>query len=480
MKLNNSYQTLPADFYRKELPDKIAKPQLLQFNQQLASELGFTKNYSDNELAQIFCGNELLANSKPIATAYAGHQFGQLVPQLGDGRAVLLGNLSNKKGKSFELQLKGSGRTTFSRSGDGKCPLGAAIKEYIFSEALHYLKVPTTRALALVNINEAIRRETFLPAAIVTRVATSHIRVGTFEYFAYRQDTKNLKILADYTINLLYPECTKYQNPYLQLLKKTLHAQAKLVSKWQALGFIHGVMNTDNTSLAAETIDYGPAAFMDQFNTDQVFSYIDQYGRYRYSNQPEIILWNLGKFAESLLPLLNDNMDKAITLAEKTINKFPQIFMKYYVPEMCQKLGIFNASKADLKLVQEFLAILEKEQLDFTNSFRNLSKILLDKAAQKPSKTMQDWQKKWLERLTQEIAAKEEIAKKLEKINPILIPRNHYIEHITQQAMFRQNYQPLNEFLELIKRPFNENTAAAKYYQAPTTQQKVPHTFCGT
>ena len=334
MQFDNSYHLLPADFYKAQLPDKIKTPKLRVFNKKLAGTLSLELDLSEEELAKIFSGNKLLKGSKPIALAYAGHQFGHFVPSLGDGRAVLLGEVFDKKKQRFDVQLKGSGKTFFSRRGDGLYPLGPAIREYIVSEAMHYLKVPTSRSLALITTGEFVQRETLMPGAIFTRVAQSHIRIGTFEYFAARGDYKNLKILADYSIDRHYPICKNHKKPYLSFFRKTLQNQAKLVSSWLSIGFIHGVMNTDNTAISGQTLDFGPCAFIDKYQKNAVFSFIDKNGRYSFTNQRDIILWNLVKLAETLLPLINKDTKQAIAIVTKELNSFNKYFDQCYLKKM--------------------------------------------------------------------------------------------------------------------------------------------------
>jgi uncharacterized protein YdiU (UPF0061 family) len=481
LKISNSYYDLGDDFYKKQNPDQVNNPKLVIFNKKLAKDLNFTLSDDQRDLAEIFSGNKLLPNSKPISLAYAGHQFGHFVLQLGDGRAVLLGEVRDKNNNLFDIQLKGSGRTFFSRSGDGKCPLDAVIREYAVSEAIYHLKIATTRSLAIVVLDEFIQRENLTPAAIVTRIAKSHIRIGTFQYFAARGDIKNLKILADYAINRHYPKSIDQKNPYLSLFTSVMKAQADLVSSWMSAGFIHGVMNSDNVTISGQTIDYGPCAFMDEYESDKVFSFIDKRGRYRFSNQNKIILWNLVKFAEAILPLIDSDIKKAIKIVEKELRKFPNLFEQIYFKKMAKKIGIFDFKEEDKTLIENFLNILENNQIDFTNGFRILSKILLGQEDfyVKNDKYC-DWYKIWIERLKDQKITYEEIAKKMDKINPILIPRNHIIAEIIHKSVIENDYNELKEFLEAIKNPFTENKKYQKYYSPPKEGQRVGNTFCGT
>ena len=480
MQLNNSYYNLGADFYKQQPRSQVKDFELIIYNHKLAEELQL--NLANDNLANIFSGNQLLPNSKPIATVYAGHQFGRFVPQLGDGRATLLGELKYKN-QLVDIQLKGAGKTFFSRNGDGKYPLDAAIKEYIFSEAMHYLKVPTTRALALVRLDEFIQREELMPASIMTRVASSHIRVGTFEYFAAKGDIKNLKILADYAIQRHFPEYLTQDNPYICLLKKVIELQANLISSWISLGFIHGVMNTDNTSISGQTIDYGPCAFMDEYESDKCFSYIDTIGRYSFSNQKNIIFWNLIKFAEAILPLIDPDIKTAEVMVEEELKAFPALLDELYFTKMLSKIGIFNFnnSQEDKNLITTFLNILEKNKIDFTNGFRVLSKVLVKEAVfYTQDQEYLDWHTNLLQRLAEQKKDFNNVAEEMNKINPILIPRNHIVADIIFKAVRENNYTELKLFLSAIEKPFTENKEYQKYYVTPAEDERVIYTFCGT
>jgi uncharacterized protein YdiU (UPF0061 family) len=483
MKLTNSYYKLGNAFYKKQLPEKALNPELILFNKKLATNLDLDLANNINDITNIFSGNKLPKSAKPISLYYAGHQFGHFVNQLGDGRAILLGEVKDKKNILYDIQLKGSGKTFFSRGGDGKCPLNAAIKEYIISEAMHYLKIPTTRSLSLIKTQDLIIRDQITSAAIITRVAKSHIRIGTFEYFACKKDFKNLQILANYTINRHYNKCLNHKNKYLSLLKSIIKSQANLISSWMTIGFIHGVMNTDNISISGQTIDYGPCAFMDQYNSKEVFSYIDKNGRYNFSNQKNIILWNLTQFASAILPLIDNDINIAIKLAEIEINKFSQIFDNFYYTKMLKKIGIFNYNKSiqDQALIVDFLNILEINNLDFTNNFRNLSNILLQKSTFiNIDNLWLDWQQRWQKRLKKQKLSQIEIANKMDKINPILIPRNHIISDIITRSISQNNFSELTELIKAIKSPFIKKSQYSKYYQAPTKKQRIKNTFCGT
>ncbi|MBT4922439.1 MAG: YdiU family protein [Rickettsiales bacterium] len=480
MQLDNSYQALPEDFYKAQLPDHIKTPRLRVFNKKLAQTLNLPLDLSEAGLAEIFSGNKLLKGSKPIALAYAGHQFGHFSPSLGDGRAVLLGEVLDKKKQKFDLQLKGSGPTFFARRGDGRYPLGPAIREYIISEAMHHLRVPTTRSLALITTGEFVQRETLMPGAILTRVAESHIRIGTFEYFSARGDYKNLKILADYAIDRHYPICKNQKAPYLSLFRKVLQNQAKLVSSWLSIGFIHGVMNTDNTAISGQTLDYGPCAFIDEYQRDASFSFIDKAKRYSFTNQRDIILWNLAKLAEALLPLIDNDTKQAIAIVTKELNSFNKYFDQCYSKKMSQKIGLFDTQENDAELISEFLQILENNQADFTINFRSLSTALETGEHLMKNSEYEHWVKKWKKRIIQQTLSVDVIINKMNKINPLYIPRNHITQDIIQKSLETNNFNDMQNFLKILKNPFKEQ-ANSKYYQTPPNQsQKVQHTFCGT
>ena len=373
IKLENTYINLPDIFYSKQKPSSVPNPQLVAFNYSLAKELKLDIDYlTSKEGVEILSGNKVLEGTTPIAQAYAGHQFGYFTI-LGDGRAVLLGELITPKGERLDIQLKGSGETPYSRGGDGKASLGPMLREFIISEAMHGLNIPTTRSLAVVETGETVIRERLLPGAVLTRIASSHIRVGTFQYVASYGSTEELRSLADYAIERHYKELVNEDNKYLKFLKAVIEKQADLISKWQLVGFIHGVMNTDNITISGETIDYGPCAFMDTYNPNTVFSSIDRGGRYAYGNQPNIGAWDLARFAESLLPLLSENKDQAINLAQEGISEYPEIFKKKWLAGMRAKLGLFNEEVEDEALINELLSLMERYKADFTNTFRALT-----------------------------------------------------------------------------------------------------------
>lgn len=437
----DDYRQLGQRFSVETRPENAPNPELIVFNTELAKDLGTqTDTLTESTLARIFSGNDLGQNVHPVAMAYAGHQFGHFVPQLGDGRAVLLGNVTPTSTTTFDLQLKGSGRTAFSRQGDGQAPLGPVLREYIVSEAMHALGVPTTRSLAAVKTGRMVYRETAFAGAVLTRVAKSHIRVGTFEYFATRGDMDAVKTLADFVIKTHYPTVQNESNPYLGLFKIVLERQAKLVAKWMSIGFIHGVMNTDNTSITAETIDFGPCAFMDTYKADQVFSYIDQWGRYAYNNQPKIMKWNMAQFARTLLPLIDSKDEKAIQKATAVLDTFDEIYGAEWLTLMEEKMGLCAGAATNKAEIEKFLEKLEAESLDFTMSFYTLS----------PKK------------------------------NPLYIPRNHQIEALIQAAISDNNLAPFHLLNTVLKKPFNDINEYPEFFTPPTQEECISNTFCGT
>ncbi len=467
VKFDNTYANLPENFYTLLNPTPVKEPKLIKFNTELAEHLGIKfDNLEFENIEKIFSGNQVLKGAQPLAMAYAGHQFGQWVPQLGDGRAILLGELIDVDGLRKDIQLKGSGKTPFSRMGDGRAWIGPVIREYLVSEAMYNLGIPSSRALSVVLTGENIIREQEFPGAVLTRVANSHVRVGTFQYFAARQDFKSLKVLTDYVINRHYPSCLSLKNKYEEFLKIIVDKQAYLVAKWMSVGFIHGVMNTDNTSIYGETIDYGPCAFMDNFSFSQVFSSIDHMGRYSYKNQPEIMKWNLSCLASCLLPLISENEKKSINIAQNVIDIFDEIYEGYWLNNFRAKLGLRKKFKEDKNLIYDLLNIMEKNDLDFTNTFKTLDNI-------KEKDVLYEWKKGWLDRLDKE----KTVNKK--RVNPIYIPRNHIIEEIINEAL-NNNYSQFHLFNKILSQPYNFNTDYKKYEKTPKTHQMVLQTFCGT
>ena len=433
---------------------------------------------SDENLASMFAGNLLPEGSDTIAQAYAGHQFGYFT-MLGDGRAIVIGEHISKNNKRFDIQFKGSGKTPFSRNGDGRAALGPMLREYIISEAMHGLNIPTTRSLAVVKTGEDVIRETPLPGAILTRVAASHIRVGTFQYMTATEDEKNLKTLADYTIDRHYPNIKNSNTAALDLLKIVIEKQTKLVTDWMRVGFIHGVMNTDNMAISGETIDYGPCAFMDAYDPETVFSSIDQHGRYAYFNQPGITKWNLARFAETLIPLINDNKDKAIEIATETINSFAEIYKKKWLQMMHNKLGLLGKDSKDENLIIDLLTWMHQNKADYTNTFCFLmnEKVQEDKIYKEES--FLGWKQQWKERLKLNNNSPEKSLKLMRSANPLVIPRNHKVEEALEAAN-NDDLNPMKNLLKVLEKPYENQEGISEYqFPAPPSDQKY-QTFCGT
>jgi serine/tyrosine/threonine adenylyltransferase len=484
----NTYAALPANFFARVAPTPVASPRLIKLNRPLAVQLGLDPDLlSSPEGAEILAGKTLPAGADPIAMAYAGHQFGHFVPQLGDGRAILLGEVIDKDGVRRDIQLKGSGPTPFSRRGDGRAALGPVLREYIVSEAMFALGIPTTRSLAAVITGESVMRETVLPGAVLTRVAASHIRVGTFQYFAARGDTEGVRRLADHVIARHYPQASGAERPYHALLEGVVARQADLVARWLLVGFIHGVMNTDNTSISGETIDYGPCAFMDHYDPAQVFSSIDEQGRYAYANQPRIALWNLTRLAECLLPLLSDDQERAIAEAQEILGAFIEKFAAAYQTGLRNKIGLFTTREADEALVQDLLDAMARNQADFTLTFRRLSAAALDPAGGAEVRALfaepsayDEWAARWRQRTSQESQTPAERQAAMRAVNPAFIPRNHRVEAVIQAAMAEDDYAPFEELLAVLSKPFEDQPQFASYAEPPQPDQRVLQTFCGT
>lgn len=471
MNFDNSYAALPEAFHASVDPAKVPAPELLAWNQPLALELGLGALGDDNaQLARIFGGSATLEGSQPISMAYAGHQFGHFVPRLGDGRATLLGEVVTEAGHRFDIQLKGSGRTPFSRGGDGKSWLGPVLREYILSEAMHHLGVPTTRALAAVATGETVMRESALPGAVFTRVAASHLRVGTFEYFAAREDVASLKTLADYAIDRHYPDAKDEAAPYAGLLRRVVERQARLVAHWMSIGFIHGVMNTDNTTISGETIDYGPAAYMDEFRFGKVFSSIDQHGRYAYGNQPTIAQWNLARLAETLLDL---GATKEALEAE--LSRFPGEYESYYLALMAPKLGLSELRESDAELITDWLKHLNDEALDYTLSFRQLA----SRAGATDDSQFGPFEAQWRARIGDQGKTAEEVTARMNSVNPLFIPRNHRVEQAISEAV-DGDLTVFNDLNAVLAQPYTEQPEYAQYAIAPEPRERVTRTFCGT
>jgi serine/tyrosine/threonine adenylyltransferase len=484
----NTYAALPANFFARVAPTPVASPRLIKLNRPLAVQLGLDPDLlSAAEGAEILAGKTLPAGADPIAMAYAGHQFGHFVPQLGDGRAILLGEVIDKDGVRRDIQLKGSGPTPFSRRGDGRAALGPVLREYIVSEAMFALGIPTTRSLAAVMSGESVMRETMLPGAVLTRVAASHIRVGTFQYFAARGDTEGVRRLADHVIARHYPQAAEAKRPYHALLEGVIARQADLIARWLLVGFIHGVMNTDNTSISGETIDYGPCAFMDHYDPAQVFSSIDEMGRYAYANQPRIALWNLTRLAECLLPLFSDDQDKAIAEAQEILGAFIDKFATAYQAGLRNKIGLFTMRDGDEALVQDLLDAMARNQADFTLTFRRLSEAALGPAFDAEVRALfaepsayDEWAARWRQRASEEPQTAAERQAAMRAVNPAFIPRNHRVEAVIQAAMVKDDYAPFEELLAVLSKPFEDQPQFAEYTEPPQPDQRVLQTFCGT
>ena len=485
---NNSYARLPDRFFARVAPTPVAAPRLIRLNRDLALHLRLDPDWlASPEGIEVLAGKRVPDGAEPIAMAYAGHQFGNFVPQLGDGRAILLGEVIDRDGVRRDIHLKGSGPTPFSRRGDGRAALGPVLREYVVSEAMAALGIPTTRALAAAITGETVVRETLLPGAVLTRVASSHIRVGTFQFFAARGDVEGLRLLADHVIARHYPQAAGAERPYRALLDEVIARQADLVAQWLLVGFIHGVMNTDNTSIAGETIDYGPCAFMDAYDPATVFSSIDQQGRYAYGNQPRIAQWNLARLAETLLPLLAEDQDKAIADAEKALGAFAARFQAAYRSGMQKKLGLSTEHEGDPALAQDLLNAMAENHADFTLTFRRLCdaaagpdgdqavrRLFADPAA------YDGWAARWRRRFGQEPQDNATRAAAMRAVNPAFIPRNHRVEAVIQAAVQRDDFAPFEELLAVLSNPYEDQPAFADYADPPEPHERVSQTFCGT
>jgi len=476
---DNTYARLPEIMLSRIAPLPVKDPKLVIFNHNLSKELGLDFSViEDNLLPSMFAGSLLPQESECIAQAYAGHQFGYFT-MLGDGRAIVIGEHLSKNNKRFDIQFKGSGKTPYSRNGDGRAALGPMLREYIISEAMHGLGISTTRSLAVVTTGENVIRETPLPGAILTRVAASHIRVGTFQYVTMQDDIKTLKTLFNYTINRHYPELKDSNNQALSLLKIVMEKQIKLVTDWMRVGFIHGVMNTDNMTVSGETIDYGPCAFMDNYNPETVFSSIDHHGRYAYFNQPGITKWNLARFAETLLPLINNDKDKAIDIASKTINSFGTLYKKCWLKMMRKKLGLLGEDSKDENLIIDLLSWMHQNKADYTNTFCFLMNENIQENQIYNNQGFISWKQQWQERLKLHNNSPEKSLKLMCSVNPLVIARNHKVEEVLKEAN-NGNLNPFNDFLKVLEKPCEKQTKTNNYqFPAPSTEKKY-QTFCGT
>ncbi|MFL2895223.1 MAG: protein adenylyltransferase SelO [Candidatus Pelagibacter sp.] len=474
---DNTYYKLPDSFKENIEPVPVKKPELVILNKNLAEELSLNFSNLDNKkISELFGGNSLPQGSNSIAQAYAGHQFGHFT-MLGDGRAVLIGEHLSKKNR-HDIQFKGSGKTAFSRNGDGRAALGPMLREYIISEAMHSLNIPTTRSLAVVKTGEEVIRETPLHGAILTRVALSHIRVGTFQYIAARQKKNELETLLNYVIKRHYPNVENSKNKAIDLLNIVLDKQIDLVVNWMRVGFIHGVMNTDNMSISGETIDYGPCAFMDTYDPKTVFSSIDQMGRYAYCNQPVITKWNLSRFAECLIPMIDKDQDKAIKLATEIINTFEKKYEEKWLNMMRDKLGLFGADKKDKFLILDLLTWMHQKKIDYTNTFCHLMNFKIQKIKNYEDNIFQNWKKRWQKRLSTNNNTPEKYIKLMRSVNPLVIPRNHKVEEALHEAN-QDNFIPINQLLEILNNPYTEQKNIIEY-QIPSISNEKYQTFCGT
>ena len=476
---DNTYSKLPESFISKISPIPVKSPELTIFNYNLAEKLGLNfSSIEKNNLSKVFSGNLLPEGSKSIAQAYAGHQFGHFT-MLGDGRAVLMGEHISKNNERFDIQFKGSGQTAFSRNGDGRAALGPMLREYIISEAMHSLNVPTTRSLAVVKTGEDVVRENILQGAILTRVASSHLRVGTFQYVAMRNNESELRTLVDYTINRHYPNIKKSKNKAIDLLKVLIELQIDLVVNWMRVSFIHGVMNTDNMSISGETIDYGPCAFMDTYDPQTVFSSIDESGRYAYFNQPSITKWNLARFAECLISLIDPKKEKAIEIATETINSFDKSYETKWINMMRDKLGLFGQDQKDQVLIIDLLTWMHKNKADYTNTFC----FLMDENFQH-NKIYNDenfltWKERWKERLKLNNNTPEKYLSLMKSVNPLVIPRNHKVEEVLESAN-NNDLSPLKKLIKVLEKPYEKTKENIDYQSPAPVSDKKYKTFCGT
>lgn len=479
-RFDNSYARLPKSFFVNQNPIPVRSPKLRILNEPLAVSLGLNVQAlrSENGVA-VLSGNQVPKGAYPLAQAYAGHQFGQLT-MLGDGRALLLGEQMTPSGARFDLELKGSGVTPFSRHGDGRAALGPMLREYIISEAMHHLGIATTRSLAVVTTGEPVLRETELPGAILTRVAASHLRVGTFQYAALGGNREDLRVLADYALQRHFPERLKDENPYRSLLQEVVQGQAALIAKWQLVGFVHGVMNTDNMTISGETMDYGPCAFMDEYDPETVFSSIDLQGRYAYGNQPKIAAWNLARFAETLLPLLHMDRSEALRLAQDTISKFPNLYHTHWLSGMRSKLGIFGEETEDEVLIADLLQLMEKHHADYTNTFRALTHHSTEGTPLFGSPEFSQWQALWQARLSRQPEPTDASHQLMRRSNPAVIPRNHRVEAALEAAIEKGDDRVMQRLLDVLAKPFSHVPEQDEFAQLPQLTNRSYRTYCGT
>lgn len=476
----NSYTRLPKTFYTSVSPDPVEFPKLAILNGPLAASLGLNAEALQTEEGlSVFAGNTVPEGAAPLAQAYAGHQFGHFT-MLGDGRAILLGEQITPDGERFDIQLKGPGRTPYSRSGDGRAALGPMLREYIISEAMHALGIPTTRSLAVVTTGEAVIRETHLPGAILTRVAASHLRVGTFQYAAAGTTVEELRTLADYSIKRHYPDIEDDENRYLSLLKEVIKRQAALIAQWQLVGFIHGVMNTDNMAISGETIDYGPCAFMNEYDPATVFSSIDTGGRYAYGNQPGIGGWNLARLAESLLALIDEKEEKALELAQQAMSEYPKLNQQHWLVGMRAKLGFFNEETEDETLIKDLLDLMEKHRADYTNTFLALTFGKTEGTDLFGSEEFNKWHDEWQARLGRQEETKESSIELMRNSNPAVIPRNHLVEEALKAAEEIGDYSVMEKLLDALSKPYEHSPKQEEYAALPEPSAVPYRTYCGT
>ncbi len=476
---DNTYARLPNAFHSRVDPTRVAGPRLILFNRPLAECLGLDPDaFTGAATAACFTGNEIFQGADPIAQAYAGHQFGNLA-RLGDGRAILLGEHCTPTGQRFDLQLKGSGPTPYSRRGDGRATLGPMLREYVISEAMHALGIPTTRSLAVASTGEAVLREQPLPGAVLTRVAASHIRVGTFEYFAALGDTDSLRVLANYSLLRHFPNRAESENPVQGLLDEVIERQASLIAHWMRVGFVHGVMNTDNMAISGETLDYGPCAFIDGYDLGAVFSSIDYYGRYAFGQQPRIASWNLARLAEALLPILHPDPDTVITLANAALETFSARFERRWTEILHAKLGLFTDEQEDAALAEDLLGWMQKTRADYTHTFRNLRPDAATAPATPGDAAFAAWHRRWTERLARQPQPWAEVARLMHAHNPAVIPRNHVVEAALTAAT-SGNLVPLERLLAALATPYDEAGQPAELLNPPAPGTPVCRTFCGT
>lgn len=488
--IRTSYLNLPDDFYEAIAPKPITNPYLVKYNHDFAAYLSKENAapYTEKEIIEICAGNWVPNNLQSIALAYAGHQFGYYVPVLGDGRAVMLGEICSQDGTHWDMQLKGSGRTIFSRTGDGRAPLSAVLREYIISEAMHGLKIPTTRCLAAIGCDEPIYRSTGLvPSGVLTRIATSSLRVGSFEYAAHQKDNYLLKKLADYAIQRHFPELIAHEASYIEFFKAVVDRQARLISDWMGVGFIHGVMNTDNMSIAGETIDYGPCAFMDEFDINTVFSSIDMYGRYSFGNQAAIAQWNLAIFRQTLLPLFAQHDQETPQQLQEILNSFPARFHHYWDKKISLKLGLLEENKHDIQLIRSFFMLLQQYKPDYTNTFRLMSQAIDSEFHQQQllmifenHETAKQWVADWLVSIKQQDSEINTIKTVMNSVNPAYIPRNHLVEKAINQIIEKNDGTLMDTLLTVLKNPYQQQKNTDTLQQLPFPDERVLQTFCGT